>query len=51
MKTVLMQNSQATADGGADAETVAVPSQFLTRVGKQRFLDRSKRGKKEDDDA
>ena len=47
MRTVLMQNAQAMADG--DTENVKVASQFLTRVGKQRWMDHSKKTKKEEE--
>ena len=48
MKTVLVQNAQGSSEAETDP-TVSVPGQFQTRVGRQRFLDRSKKGKKEDD--
>ena len=41
-----MQNAQAMADG--DTENVKVASQFLTRVGKQRWMDHAKKTKKEE---
>lgn len=47
MRTVLMQNAQSTGD--LENEPVQVAPQFLTRIGKQRWLDRSKKTKKEDD--
>ena len=42
-----MQNAQSPADG--DTDNVQVVPQFLTRVGKQRWMDHTKKAKKEDD--
>lgn len=48
MQTVLMQNAQSSAE--AETQPRRVASQFLTRVGKQRWLHHSKKTKKEEDD-
>jgi hypothetical protein len=47
MRSSIIQNSQSQSEG--ETEPIHVAPQFLTRMGKQRWLDHTRRTKKEDD--